>query len=181
MSDRRATAVAIGLLLFGACGGGGGGGARTPTQPTPGITYRPSGGADANAVALTQAAGTNATTLRLDLRALEVEDLYGVALDVVFPTSVFEFALVIEGAHLAGTTTSLQFEEVSPGRVVIGLSRLGPSGGVSGTGTLATLELAARGVGGTGSIAIENARAFDAGAEQIAGVEFRGGTVTVVP
>lgn len=171
------------LALFGAvvavaCGGGGGGGGG-PTQPTPGITYAPSN-ASANLV-LAEAAGSGATTLRLDLRAQQVTGLYGVAFDLVYPSALFTFSSVTEGPFLGGVATSLQVEEAGAGRLVVGLSRLGAVGGVSGGGTLLTVELRSRGTAGTGVLAFERNTAFDAAGKAIAGVGWSGGSATVVP
>jgi hypothetical protein len=169
----------FGAVLAVACGGGGGGGGGGPTQPTPGISYAPSNGS-AN-LALVEAAGSGATTLRLDLRAQQVTGLYGVAFDLVYPSDLFTFGSVTEGSFLAGATTSLQVEETGAGRLVVGLSRLGAVGGVSGNGTLLTVELRSRGSAGTGALAFEKNSAFDGAGKAIAGVSWSGGSATVVP
>jgi hypothetical protein len=176
-------AVLMGVLVVGACGGGGGGGS-SPTQPpapTPGVTLRASGGSSNNEIALSQAAGTTQGLLRVDVRAIDVPNLFGVAFDVVYPTSALAFLQGVEGPHLGGEPTSFQILEASPGRVVIGLSRLGATGGVSGSGTLMTLEFRSLGVAASGQMAIENSNAFDPNAAAIPDVIWSGGTVTVVP
>lgn len=174
----------IRLALFGAalvvaCGGGGGGGGGGPTQPVAGITFSPSS-TSAN-LNLIEAAGGSPTTLRLDLRAQQMSGLYGVAFDVVYPSQILTFTSATEGPFLGGATTSFQVLEVGSGRVVVGLSRLGAVGGVSGSGTLVTLEFQSRGVAGTGSFTFERNTAFDANGAAISTGTWGGGSATVVP
>jgi hypothetical protein len=166
-----------GAALALACGGGGGGGGG-PTQPAPGINFTSASGG--STLVLAEASGGSATTLRLDLRAQSASGLYGVAFDLVYPSELLSFVGVTPGTFLGGTT-SLQFEETGAGHLVIGLSRLGPIAGVSGSGTLLTLEFSSRGSAGTGSMAFEKNTAFDSSAKAISGVTWGGGSVTVVP
>ncbi len=170
------------LVLATACGGGGGGGGGGgPVSPPSGISFTASGGATSNGLVLTPAAGSTPTQLRLDLRAQEVVSLYGVAFDLVYPNQILSFNVVSEGAFLAGTSTSLQVEESSPGRLVIGLSRLGDAPGASGTGVVLTLEFASRATAGTGSLTFERNAAFGPTGAAISGVAWGGGSVSVTP
>jgi hypothetical protein len=168
----------LGAAVTLACGGGGGGGGG-PTQPVTGITYAPSS-SSANLV-LSEAAGGSATVLRLDLRAQQVTGLYAIAFDLVYPSELLVYAGVTEGPFLGGVATSLQVEETGAGRLVVGLSRLGANGGVSGSGTLLTLEFQSRGSAGGGSLAFEKNSAFDGFARAISGVSWSGGSVSIVP
>lgn len=177
---RRWGRPVLGLLVLAtfACGGGGGGG---PTSPPAGIVFTPSGGSATNALTLGLASGSTASTLRLDLTAQGMTNLYGVAFDLVYPSQILTFNVATEGTFLSGTNTSLQVEEVSPGRVVIGLSRLGAVPGANGSGVVLTLELSSRGAAGSGSIGFQQNTAFNSGGGAIAGVAWGGGSVSVQP
>ncbi len=174
--------LAVGLALSPAllaCGGGGGGGGG-PTQPQSGITFTASGSGAADSVSMADA-GSTSTTLRVDVRSNGIPALYGVSFDVVYPTSLLSFSAATAGGLLGGVNTSFQAKEVSPGRVVIGFTRLGAVAGVSGSGTLVTLEFASRGVAGSGSLSFDKTTAFDSNAKSISGVTWSGGSLTVVP
>jgi len=114
-----------------------------PPPPAPDtIVYTPSGGAT-NSLTLTQAAGTDGDTLILNLDAVKIDALYGVAFDLRFPDAVLEFRSLTEGDYLAdgGAATSLQVTELSGGVVVVGLSRVGEvPGRPLASGTLLTFE-----------------------------------------
>jgi hypothetical protein len=161
-----------------ACGGGGGGG---PTAPPAGIVFTASGGSATNGLSLGSAAGSTSTILRLDLSARSVTDLYGVAFDLVYPNQILAFDAATQGTFLGGVATSLQVDEPSPGRLVVGLSRLGAVSGVSGSGVVLTLEFASRATAGSGSFAFQNNAAFDSAGDAIAGVGWGGGSVSVTP
>ena len=175
----RSWGAVVAVAVLAACGGDGGGGGG-PTPPPASIAFTPTPGAAPNSIALAQAAGSTSTTLRLDVRAEQVTGLYGVAFDLVYPSTALSFVSGAEGAFLGGTQTSFQIHESSPGRLVIGVTRLGAVAGVAGTGTLLTLQFGSRGAG-TGSFFFEQNTAFNASGGAIAGVTWRGGSVTVVP
>jgi predicted outer membrane repeat protein len=179
----RAGLRILGLLVAAtvACGGGGGGGGGGPTPPPPGITFTASGGSTTNALNLGLASGSSATVLRLDLSAQSMTNLYGVAFDLLYPSQVLAFDSVVEGSFLAGAATSLQIEEPTPGRLIIGLSRLGAVSGVSGSGTVLTLQFSSRGVAGNGSLTFASNTAFNSAGGAIAGVAWGGGSVSVAP
>lgn len=115
----------------------------TPPPPAPDtIVYTPSGGAT-NSLTLTQATGTDGDTLILNLDAVKIDALYGVAFDLQFPDDILEFESLTEGDYLAdgGVATSLQVTEISDGVVVVGLSRVGEVPGRQlASGTLLTFE-----------------------------------------
>jgi len=172
------------LAVFAACGGGGGGGSSGPTAPPPGIRYSSAGSTAGNSIVLAEGAGTTVTSLRLEVRAQNFTDLFGTGFDLLYPTNVLTFTSAAEGTFLSGASTSFQVRETSPGRLVIGLTRLGSAGGVSGTGVLATLVFTSVGVNGSGSFTFDENKAFTIGrsiAEEIEGVVWVGGSVTVVP
>ena len=75
-------------------------------------------------------------------------------------------------------TTSLQTAESPSGRVVVGLSRLGQVAGRSGTGSLLRIEFRRRATG-SGDLRFERNQAFNPAGNQIPGIVWSGGRVTV--
>lgn len=180
-SGRWAGRALLVFLLGGAaaCGGGGGG---TPTRPPPpaGITFTPSGASGANSLALRRSPSSTNTVLALELVATDVDDLFGLSFDLDYPANLLDFESSDEGSFLStsGTVaTTLQVAESGSGTLVVGQSRLGAVGGVSGSGVLLVLQF--RGVGnGSGMLAFDRNEAFDPrGATQP--VAWGGGSVQV--
>jgi len=172
-------AVTTVLAAVLACGGGGKHGS-PPVQPGPVLSFSAST-SGANSVSLVQAGQSNGTTLQLTVQANQVSALYGVAFDVVYPSNLLTFSSATAASFLAGVSTSFQVKETSPGRIVIGYSRLGAAPGVTGSGPLVNLTFVSKGVMGTGTIGFENRHAFDSNANEIASVSWAGGSVSVVP
>lgn len=174
-----ALVVAV-LTLAPACGGGGGGGG--PTQPPPpqnGITFTPAGAAGADSVSLSRR-GQSATTLTLDVQVNQVADLYGLSFDLRFPASALTFTGFSEGTVLnaGGNQTSIQVVESPAGNLVVGITRLGAVAGVTGSGTLLTLQFSAA-ASGNGALSFADGRAFTPDGT-IDTIEFVGGSVQVV-
>jgi len=182
---KRWAGALLGLFLATACGGGGGGGGGggtpPPTVPPAGISYTVAGVAGANSIATTRNAGSTTTVLKLDLGAVDVTDLYGIAVDVFDPSKLFEVSSIAEGTFLSGEQTAFQFLEVSPGHLVFGLTRLGQVSGASGSGALIVLEFTSRGIAGTGTFSLDETAAFSSNGAEIAGVTWLGGSATVTP
>ena len=182
--------IARGFVLAGlvatvgwACGGGGGGGGGgtpPPTEPVPGVTFT-GGSAGANSISLVHANAGSTTSLRLRVQANDVQDLYGIGFDLVFPEALLSYDGAVEGSFLSGSgaQTSLQVFQSAPGRIVVGVSRLGPVGGASGTGGIVEIELAVQ-AAGSGSVGFENRQGFDSDGDPISGLEWAGGTVRIV-
>ncbi|MEM7048126.1 MAG: cohesin domain-containing protein [Acidobacteriota bacterium] len=168
------------IAVLTACGGGGGGGGG-PTAPPPppmGIVYTGATGGGAG-FTLTQASVT-ATTLTLDLQANGVTDLYGVALDLQFPSQLFNFVSATEQPFLGqsgAVATTLQATEASPGVLVVGFSRLGQVAGVSGTGALVRIQFQAI-ASGSGGFAYADNQAFSPN-DTLGGLSWQGGSVQV--
>jgi hypothetical protein len=174
-------ALAVVLVALACGGGGGGGGGGGPTQPVPSISYTPESSSGSSSLALVEAGGSS-TQLRLNLDAQTVSGLYGVGFDLLYPADVLTFVSVTLGTFLGSSgNTTLQVNSSNPGRVIVGLSRLGAIGGVSGSGTLLTVELRAAGAAGGGELTFENNGAFDSSAKPIAGITWFAGSVTVTP
>jgi hypothetical protein len=147
----------------------------------PGISFVASGAAGAESLSLAAGPGTSATALELQLRATQVTDLYGVAFDLTYPTALLDWTSSTEGSFLGapgGGQTSLQVVEASPGRLVVGLTRLGGVSGATGSGDLLTLTFSAVGAGSQ-PIAFAQNTAYDS-AGQARPLTWVGGSVSVV-
>lgn len=151
-----------------------------PPQPQPGITYRSSvSPAPANSIVL-ETRGSDPQQITLALKANAVTDLYGVALDIRFNTSVLSFDSFSARDFLGseGTSMSTQVVENPDGTLVIGQSKFGSVSGSEGTGDLLVLTFRAV-AAGSSVISIANQGAYDP-AGSITSTSFFGGTVTVV-
>ncbi len=147
------------------------------------MTYTPASSGGAGSLALATAAGSSSSTLRLDLVATGVVDLFGASFDLVYPTQPVAYVAATEGAFLSSSgavATTFQVLETEPGRLLVGVSRLGAVAGATGTGTLLTLEFSAV-AAGSGAISFEAARAFASDGDEIAATIFVGGTVAYTP
>ncbi len=185
-----ALSVALTSALAG-CGGGGhgggSGGGTGPTGPPPNqssIVFTPSGGG-ATGIALATGAGSQGTSLALNLQATGVQDLYGVAFHLTYPYAAMHYNGATEGTLLnAGGTvqTAFQIVESPPGTLVVGLSRLGAIGGTSTSGTLLTLQFTGVATG-TGKLAFTNNQASNSAQSGIQGLSCGGGSVqvTIIP
>jgi hypothetical protein len=173
--------AAVALSALAACGGGGGGGGGGPTQPPAGIFFTPAAGTATPAIVLTERADSTANTLYLEVRAVGVTDLYGLAFDLQYPASVLQFQAATEGTFLSasGTPTTFQAVESPAGNLVVGLSRLGDLAGADGSGLLLTLELQAT-AAGSGAFTFSGNTAFDHLGQPESSVDWRAGTVQVV-
>lgn len=177
-----ALAAAVLALAFAACGGGGGGGGSGPTPPPmPGITFTTAGGGTVSVVALRRLGGQGGgTTLDLELRAEQVTDLYGVSFDLRYPSGNLRLDSSAEGPFLGagGEDTFFEVAEPTPGRLVVGLSRVGQAPGADGTGVLLQLRFTAV-AAGNGSLSFEANRAYASDGSQMGGVQWLGGSVQI--
>ncbi len=174
--------LALLLLPFAllACGGGGGGGPTEPPPPpppTPGITVTPAG-VPASGVSIAAGAGTTQSTLILEIRANSVNDLYGVAFDLRYPSGILQLVQTSAGPFL-GSPNLQSVPGSGSGLVIIGLSKLGSVSGNSGSGVLMTLEFRAI-AAGQGSFSFEQNSAVSSSGQTISGFGWSAGTVQVV-
>ncbi|MES1241711.1 MAG: cohesin domain-containing protein [Acidobacteriota bacterium] len=172
-------ALAVLLLLGLACSGGGGGGSPTEPTPTPtptqpSITFTPQSPGPSG-ISLVSGSASTATTLILEVRATSVSDLYGVAFDLTYPANLLQHVRSTQGPMLAGGTFQ---GSVTAGRLVMGLSNLGPVPGASGSGVLMTFEFRAVG-SGEGTFTFSKNQAVDSQGQAIAGLTWSAGTVRV--
>ena len=145
------------------------------------VTFSPAGAGGTNTVTLARNAATAGTTLVLDVVATEVAGLYGAAFDLEFPSDVLGFSTGTEGDFLdemGATQTSFQITETSPGNLVVGVTRLGDVPGLSGSGTLLTLEFTGT-TAGAGNLRFLGNQLFNADGSAQNGVTWQGGSVQV--
>lgn len=183
---RHASILSLGAALalgasFG-CGGGGGGG-NGPTQPPPetrSITFSAGTVSAANSVGLVRATNTTLDTLVLDLQGNAVSGLYGLTFDLSYPNAALTFRRATEGTLLAGAgvSTSIQATETSPGRLTVGITRLGNASGVSGSGAILSLEFSAI-ANGQGNFVFSSNQAFFRDGTAYSSLAWGAGSVSV--
>jgi hypothetical protein len=173
---RRLLALLLPLALL-ACGGGGGGGGPTePPPPQPGIVVTPAA-APATGVSIAPGAGTTQSTLILEIRANSVNDLYGVAFDLRYPSTLLQLVQASSGPFL-GNATLQSVPGSGSGLLIVGLSKLGSVSGASGSGVLMTLEFRAI-AAGQGSFTFEQNSAVSSGGQPITNFGWSAGTVQI--
>ena len=180
-----AVVLAIGALsLLAACGGGGGGGS-TPTAPPPppppppaqpSVTFTPTMAGGAGSVALAMGAGSTPTKLVLEVRSGGIQDLYGVAFDLQYPSNLLQLTQVSPGTLLTGGTFQ---QSQTTGNVIVGVSRLGVVPGISTAGVVATVEFKPL-VSGTGLLSFSRNTALDSAGKPISVTWIAGAVTTVV-
>jgi hypothetical protein len=157
-------------------GGGGGGGPTAPPPPAPGITFTPAASAGPPGISLAAGAASTANVLLLEVRATGVQDLYGIAFDLQFPSGVLTYAT----SSNAGSILSGGAFEIShtASDLVVGVSRLGAVRGVPGDGLILTLEFAPT-AAGSGSFTFSRNTVLDSTGQPIP-VSWTAGSVQVV-
>jgi len=181
--------TSIGLLVvavvFGSIGcGGGGGGGGGPTEPPPpssGVTFTAAGPAGSNSIYLAQGTNTAANRFVLDVKASQVDDLYGVSFNLEFPDARLRWVPggSQEGSFLSSSgSTDFIVEEDSPGVLIVGLSLLGDVAGSSGSGTLLSLEFEPVS-SGSGPMTMTRHDAINSTGDVKTLVEWIGGSVSV--
>ncbi len=138
--------LCVSFLLSG-CGGGGGestgAGSPPPPPPTAKVVISPPSGAVSQGSAFTRTVAVQ-----------NLKETYFAAFDVTYDPAVIEFQSAAEGTFLNksgadATSVQVALQNAAQGRVIVGLTRLGPIGEVSGDGTLLTLTFKAVGPGAT--------------------------------
>lgn len=186
MTRRYATLVLAGVLawLTATCGGGGGAGPTAPPPPPPPepIAFTAVGTPGALTIHLTKADGTARELLRLEIRASEFGDLYGLGFDLVYPTDLLNYrgGSHVEGGFLAadGSRVEIFARQITDGIVIVGLSRLGDVGGVDGSGLLLTLDFTAVN-NGSGSFGYTANNAFDGGRNPLGETVWQAGDIQI--
>lgn len=163
------------LTLFGCGSGGGGSGGSAPSSPQPEAK-----------VSLSPALSTVSSGDTFT-RTVEVENVgatFYVAFDLTYDPSVIEYMDATEGTFLNqngldGTSFQDALQNGTPGRLAVGLTRTGPIGEASGSGTLLSLTFRAL-TPGTTSLAFANPKGLKNSANQDVVIDiWENGTITV--
>lgn len=175
-APRKLLALLLPLALLACGGGGGGGGPTAPPPPQPGIALTPAT-APAAGISIASGAGTNQSTLILEIRANSVSDLYGVAFDLRYPSGILQLVQASSGTFL-GNATLQSSPGPSTGVLIVGLSKLGTASGTNGSGVLMTLEFRAI-AAGQGTFSFEQNTAVSSSGQTITNFGWSAGTVQV--
>jgi len=174
--------VAVVFSSFGCGGGGGGGGGPTePPPPSSGVSFTPAGSAGSNSIYLAQGANTSANRFVLDVKASQVDDLYGVSFELEYPNAQLRWIPggTKEGSFLSASgSTDLIVEADSPGVILVGLSLLGDVDGADGSGTLLSLEFEPIS-SGSGPMKMKKHDAVNSTGDVMGQVQWIGGSVSV--
>ncbi len=180
-------ALFLAALVLDGCGGGGsnGGGGTPPPTPTPpptaaSIQFTPTSTPGAATIHLARGAGSTTTTLQLEVRANQMTGLYGVTFDLGYPAALLNYTTFTPGDFFASGNgdPSIQVFESPDGNLVIGATLLGNQGGISGSGVILTLQLAAA-AGGSGPITFSSQDALAFNGNSLFGVSWFAGSVQV--
>lgn len=155
-------------------------GSSSPSAPPPGVVFTPQGSPGASTISLSQNPASNENRLFLDVRASQISNLFGINLELNYPSAVLRYAAASEGDFLAGTNADTSFVVAEPaqGELVIGLTRLRDVQGRSGSGVLCTLEFTLP-ASGTGSLTFVETEAFGPQGTLKPGVTWLSGSVQV--
>lgn len=139
--------------------------------------FTSTGTSSPNSVVLASGTGSNATTLFVEVRAISVTDVYGLAFDLRYPNNILQFVRATPGPLLEAG--SVQAAVSGEGNLVVGATRLGEVPGITGSGTLLTLEFTAL-TAGDGTFSFSRNAALDPDARPIPNVTWAAGTVRVI-
>ena len=169
----------IGVLACGGGGGGGGGAPAPPTNPTGPTSVALDSTAPPSGIFLQRGTGSAGTRLEVEVRAEEVSGVFGLAFDLVFPAQLLNFQGFGEGDFLGadGAQTSLQVSDTGSGRLIVGATRLGRVGAMTGSGSIVTFVFQATAVG-NGALSFQSNEAIGGVGEEVT-LTWTGGTVRV--
>lgn len=133
-----------------------------------------------NSVTLRQQSATS-SSLILDVAMVQVQNVYGAAFEIRYPSGVIRYTGYASGDFLSGdgAPVSIQVAENPAGVLIIGATRLGDAGGINGSGNLLSLRFEPVATG-SGRVDFQNASLRDPNNNIIPGVNFLGGSVSVV-
>jgi general secretion pathway protein D len=118
----------------------------------------------------------------VDVRVIDVTDLYAYQFDVIFNPTILSAAPVTEGSFLAGGGGTLfipgDIDNAAGTITLIANTLLGPVPGVNGSGSLTTLRFTGVGLGSSG-VTISNALLLDSVGGDIA-TDIQNGSISVV-
>jgi len=119
-------------------------------------------------------------TFTVQVRIDNGSNVFAIPFDINYDPNILEVTGLREGAYLkkgGGQTTFLNSIDKARGKITVGLTRLGRIGGVSGSGSIMSVEFKAL-RRGTGSLSFTNGRPMDAGLNALP-VEFASGRIRI--
>lgn len=169
------------MILIQGCGGGGEE-KSSITSPSQLASFR---GAPAGnkAVYMTQNSSLgNSGSLAIDVKVGSVSDAYGAGFDVDFDSSKLSYDGYVAGGFLENGIDTVNYNVTTQpgnsGKLIVGISRLGSVGGVSGSGTIITLKFKVV-TSGNSPVTFSNYVLRDPNNQTIAGTTWNGGTATI--
>lgn len=134
-------------------------------------------GPNSASLSLEQISGNRVT---LEVRLTQVTDVFDISFDLVYNGGLLEFSSFQEGDFFNsdGASTSAQAAEAGPGRLVVGVTRLGAVPGISGSGKVISLTFVAQAAGTTG-MNFQRGVLEDSNGNVIGGVTWNGGQIRV--
>lgn len=185
------TLVQVGVLVFivgVGCSGGGGGDGGSPTQPSSpttssGISFQADQTAESNSIYLDEGDAPDDDTLVVEIRVMDVTDLYGLSFDLMFPDDILSFKprATEEGPWLnkkGKVDTSFEIREKPGGNLVVGYTRLGDVPGRTGSGLVLSLEFNAES-SGSGDLTFSLTDAVSSKGESMSDVMWISSSITV--
>lgn len=167
------TCFFMALTLYGCGGSGGGQSQSTPVPVVAKVSLSPS----------SATLGVGATFNRT-VEVQNIGNTFYAGFDLTYDPNVIQYLDRTEGGFLnkSGadpTAVEVALQNGQPGRITVGLTRLGAIGEVSGNGTLLTLSFKAVGAGTT-TLTFENPKGFKNSSNQDVVIDtWENGTVTV--
>lgn len=120
---------------------------------------------------------TSGDKVTIAVKAVSIaEPAGGLAIDVTYDTTELEYVSATNGDMITGSTSSLTTTD-NDGTVIISASDVVDASSTD-NGTLFTIKFKGK-AAGSGSVRLSNGALFNAGGDEIDGISWYGGTVTV--
>lgn len=175
----RSFLLVLGLLAL-SCGGNG------DNPPDPCIEFTPGSGSASGNVTSRVAGGSTCDVIGVDLYVTDVDDVFAADFTVAYDTTVVSFVgFSATGSFLAsdGAQVETLVNSSQPGRVVVGMTRLGVTTGIDVVGSrlLARVTFRRETDAGSGFLTYSSEALFDSQTppQEIPGVQWFGGTFVV--
>ncbi len=165
--------------LFCACGGSSNGDSDPGTDPGSSSTFAPDTSSPPNNSVYLTLAAQNGNTIQLAVAAKALQNIYGVWFNLEYDATLFEYKGAVEGDFLKQSGNTFFFASPDTNSIVVGITRQADASGVSGSGILCLLTFT--GIDqGVSRFNFSSNHAADPGGNRIPGIQWFGGTGTVV-
>jgi hypothetical protein len=139
----------------------------------------------AGKVVARQASGSTCAAVGIECVMTDVSDVYAASFTLVYPATVMKYIgfLATDSALADGGVRVDVIPDDQPGRLTIGITRVGSTSGVNvtGTGVLLRLDFEKVGTDGSGNVIFENAQLLgsETPPQAKAGIQWAGGNASV--